>query len=62
MKELHIKRSKGDSVMTRFKVITKRGAVTLYGKARTASELNMVTKLAKDVSGVKSVKNRMSIK
>jgi osmotically-inducible protein OsmY len=43
------------------KVETKRGAVTLYGKARSATEWNMATKLAEDVNGVKSVKNRMTI-
>jgi osmotically-inducible protein OsmY len=43
------------------KVETKRGEVTLYGKARTAAELNLATKLANDVYGVKGVKNRMTI-
>ena len=43
------------------KVETKRGVVTLYGKASNAAELNRVTKLAKDVNGVKGVKNRMAI-
>jgi Predicted periplasmic or secreted lipoprotein len=43
------------------KVETKRGVVTLYGKASNAAELNLATKLANDVNGVKGVKNRMTI-
>jgi osmotically-inducible protein OsmY len=43
------------------KVETKNGVVTLYGKASNAAELNLATKLAKDVDGVKEVKNRMAI-
>ena len=43
------------------KVETKRGVVTLYGKASNAAELDLATKLAKDVYGVKSVINRMTI-
>lgn len=43
------------------KVETKSGVVTLYGKARNAAELNLVTKLANDVAGVKEVNNRMII-
>jgi osmotically-inducible protein OsmY len=43
------------------KVKTKRGVVTLYGKARSATEWNMATRLAEDVNGVKSVNNRMTI-
>lgn len=43
------------------KVETKNGVVTLYGKASNASELNLAAKLARDVNGVKDVKNRMSI-
>jgi len=43
------------------KVETKRGMVTLYGKARNEAELNLVTKLAFDVNGVNGVKNRMTI-
>jgi|ERR1035437_1608502 len=42
-------------------VTTKRGVVTLTGKAKTAGEKDLATKFAKDVNGVKSVKNRMSI-
>jgi osmotically-inducible protein OsmY len=42
-------------------VETKRGVITLYGKARNAAELNLATKLANDVNGVKGVKNRMTI-
>jgi osmotically-inducible protein OsmY len=43
------------------KVETKNGVVTLYGKASNAAELNLATKLARDVNGVKDVKNRMAI-
>jgi osmotically-inducible protein OsmY len=43
------------------KVETKRGVVTLSGKAGNAAELNLATKLANDVNGVKGVKNRMTI-
>jgi osmotically-inducible protein OsmY len=43
------------------KVETKDGVVTLHGKAGNADELNLATKLAKDVNGVKDVKNRMAI-
>lgn len=43
------------------KVETKRGVVTLYGKAGNAAELNLATKLASDVNGVRSVTNRMVI-
>lgn len=43
------------------KVETKRGVVTLYGKASNVAELNLATKLANDVNGVKGVKNRMTI-
>jgi osmotically-inducible protein OsmY len=43
------------------KVETKRGVVTLYGKASNAAEFNLATKLANDVKGVKVVKNRMTI-
>ena len=43
------------------KVTTKRGVVTLYGKASNETELNLATKLANDVNGVKGVKNRMII-
>jgi osmotically-inducible protein OsmY len=43
------------------KVETKRGVVTLSGKASNAAELDLATKLANDVNGVKVVKNRMTI-
>lgn len=42
-------------------VETKRGVVTLYGKASNAAELSLASKLASDVNGVKSVTNRMVI-
>ena len=42
-------------------VETKRGVVTLHGKARNEDEWNLAIKLANDVNGVKGVKNRMTI-
>lgn len=42
-------------------VKTKRGVVTVGGKARNASEKELVTKLVTDIHGVKGVKNRMTI-
>jgi hyperosmotically inducible periplasmic protein len=36
-------------------VTTKKGVVILGGKASNAVELNLATKLANDVSGVKSL-------
>jgi hyperosmotically inducible protein len=43
------------------KVETKKGVVTLGGKAKTADEKDLATKFANDVNGVKEVKNRMTI-
>jgi osmotically-inducible protein OsmY len=43
------------------KVETKNGVVILHGKADNAAEIKLATKLAKDVNGVKEVKNRMAI-
>jgi osmotically-inducible protein OsmY len=43
------------------KVETNNGNVTLYGKAGNAAVLNLCTRLANDVNGVKSVNNRMTI-
>jgi len=42
-------------------VKTKRGVVTVGGKARNAAEKELVTKLVADINGVKSVKNQMTI-
>jgi osmotically-inducible protein OsmY len=42
-------------------VTTKRGVVTLSGKAKNAAEKDLAAKFARDVNGVKSVKNRMTI-
>ena len=44
------------------KVKTKHGVVTVGGRAGNAAEKTLVTKLVTDINGVKSVKNRMSIK
>ena len=42
-------------------VKTKRGVVTVGGKAKNTAEKDLVTKLVADINGVKSVKNRMTI-
>jgi osmotically-inducible protein OsmY len=42
-------------------VTTKKGVVTLGGKAKNAAEKDLATKFAKDVNGVKEVKNQMTI-
>ena len=42
-------------------VTTKRGVVTLVGKADNEAQLNLAGKLALDVRGVKEVRNRMSL-
>jgi osmotically-inducible protein OsmY len=42
-------------------VTTKRGIVTLTGKAKNAAGKDLAAKYASDVNGVKSVKNRMII-
>ena len=41
-------------------VTTNKGMVTLSGKASNEAQLDLATKFAKDVKGVKSVKNRMT--
>jgi osmotically-inducible protein OsmY len=43
------------------KVTTTDGVVTLYGKVRNTAELDLATKLANDVNGVKAVKNLITI-
>lgn len=42
-------------------VKTKRGVVTVGGKARNTAEKDLVTKLVADITGVKGVRNRMTI-
>ena len=42
-------------------VTTKNGVVTLTGKAKNAAEKDLATKYVKDVNGVKSVNNQMTI-
>ena len=42
-------------------VTTKKGVVTLGGKASNAAEKDLATKFASSVNGVKSVKNQMTI-
>jgi osmotically-inducible protein OsmY len=42
-------------------VTTKKGVVTLSGKAKNTTEKDRATKLVNDVNGVKSVKNLMTI-
>ena len=42
-------------------VATKRGVVTLTGKAKNAAEKDLAAKFTSDVNGVKSVNNQMTI-
>lgn len=42
-------------------VVTKKGVVTLTGKAKNAAEKDLATKFVNDVNGVKSVNNKMTI-
>ncbi len=42
-------------------VKTKRGVVTVAGKAKNTAEKDLVTKLVADINGVKSVTNRMTV-
>jgi osmotically-inducible protein OsmY len=42
-------------------VTTKRGVVTLSGKAKNAAEKDLAAKFANDVNGVKGVNNQMTI-
>ena len=42
-------------------VKTKRGVVTVGGKAGNAAEKELVTKLVTDINGVRNVRNRMTI-
>jgi hyperosmotically inducible periplasmic protein len=42
-------------------VVTKKGVVTLSGKAKNAAEKDLATKFTNDVNGVKGIKNRMTI-
>ena len=44
------------------KVITRDGVVTLSGEAKNQAEKDLVTKLANDIHGVKSVVNNMEVK
>jgi len=43
------------------KVQTRYGVVTVSGTAANAAEIKLVTKLAEDINGVKSVRNEMTI-
>jgi hyperosmotically inducible periplasmic protein len=45
----------------RTKVETNEGVVTLNGKAKNATEKELVTKLVNDINGVRSINNRMTI-
>ena len=42
-------------------VATRRGVVTVGGKAKNAAEVDLVTKIVNDINGVKKVKNKMVI-
>lgn len=43
------------------KVVTNNGVVTLYGKVRTRAEKALVSRIVRDVHGVKRVTNRITI-
>jgi osmotically-inducible protein OsmY len=43
-------------------VNTRDGVVTLEGKAENKAEMDLATKLASDINGVKKVMNKMEIK
>ncbi|HBE88491.1 MAG TPA: transport-associated protein [Elusimicrobia bacterium] len=45
----------------RASVATKRGVVTLSGKAGSTAEIDLVGKIAEDVNGVKRVRNLMTL-
>ncbi len=42
-------------------IAIRRGVVTVEGRAKNAAEKDQVTKVVKDINGVKKVKNRMTI-
>jgi osmotically-inducible protein OsmY len=42
-------------------VTTKRGVVTVGGKAKNRAEIDLVSKLVNDIKGVKAVENEMTI-
>ncbi len=42
-------------------VTTKRGVVTVGGKAKNRAEIDLVSKLVNDIKGVKSVNNQMTV-
>jgi len=46
---------------TETEVLAKEGIVTLRGKATSAAQKNLATEYARDVEGVKSVKNEMTV-
>jgi osmotically-inducible protein OsmY len=43
------------------RVATKDGVVTLHGEARNPAERDLVTQIAEDTKGVKTVNNRMTV-
>lgn len=45
----------------RTRVETRRGVVSLYGKANSGAEKDLATELAYDIKGVKKVRNRMVV-
>jgi osmotically-inducible protein OsmY len=40
---------------------TKKGVVTLTGKAKSEAEKDLAAKFANDVNGVKAINNKMTI-
>jgi len=43
------------------KIETQNGVVTVYGKAKSGAEKDLVTKLVSDIKGVEDVKNKMVV-
>ena len=44
------------------RVSTRNGAVTVHGEARNDAERELVTRLARDIKGVKQVNNKRTLK
>ena len=52
----------GSTSLLKTKVTVTDAAVSISGEADSAAEISLVTKLAQDIRGVKSVDNTMTVK
>jgi osmotically-inducible protein OsmY len=52
----------GSTSVLKTKVTVTDAVVSISGEADSAAEISLVTKLAQDVRGVKSVSNEMTVK